>query len=347
MINTHEWWESPLAKLDLTAIEAAKIHQSKLTKPPGALGELETIAIKFAGWLRDPLPVVSDIQITIFAADHGVCAQGVSAFPQIVTTQMIANFASGGAAISVLARENNAQLSIVNLGTAHPVGDFPNVKHNIVANGTQDFTKAPAMSEAQCKQALEIGAESVVNTDVFIGGEMGIGNTTSAAALYAKFLEVEAQDVVGPGTGINKETMEKKIQVVQKGFHIHRSDQPLEILANLGGFEIVALVGAYIRCAQKGIPIIVDGYICTVAAIAAERIAPGAANWMLFAHQSAEPAHTLALKHLKATPIVNLGLRLGEGSGAALVIPIIKQALALHSTMATFEQANVNDGIKH
>ncbi|PCK08839.1 MAG: nicotinate-nucleotide--dimethylbenzimidazole phosphoribosyltransferase [Alteromonadaceae bacterium] len=365
----NNWYLNSTKALDTQALTAAKAHQTTLTKPPGSLGILEEIALKFAAWQGCVKPQVKDILVRIFAADHGVCAQGVSAFPQAVTGQMVANFLSGGAAISVLSRDIGANFAVVNAGTASEL-DPTLASHNSfinrpIAAGTQDFSLQAAMSPEQCLQALQLGCDIVKqivkqqDCQIFIGGDMGIGNTSSASAIYSALLNLSAETSVGPGTGVEGEALKNKQEVVTKALNLHQQAiqnlshdnthinksnstvRALKVLQCLGGFEIAALSGAYIACAQKGIPILVDGFICTAAALVAQQINPGVKDWMLFAHRSAEPAHQLALEYFDAKPLLDLGLRLGEGSGAALAWPIISAALNLHNNMATFTQAGV------
>ena len=348
MLMNNHWLLNPVASINQSIYQQAVEHQQQLTKPPGSLGDLELVAQQFAAWQERLYPAIDMISVVVFAADHGVCAQNISAFPQVVTAQMIANFLSGGAAISVLSRSYNADFSVVNLGT---VGCLPEHYKNhsqlrsmMIARSTQDFSCDEAMTQKQLYQALDAGKQIVdgLTAQLFIGGEMGIGNTTSASAIYAALLNLEASAVVGIGTGIDDAGIARKIHVVNTALDRHCSRQPEDILRSMGGFEIAALVGSYIACAQKGIPIIVDGFICTAAALLAVAINSGVRDWLLFSHCSAEPAHALALQKLNAKPLLDLGLRLGEGSGAALAVPLIQSALLLHRQMATFQQAGVS-----
>lgn len=320
-------------------------RQQQLTKPPGSLGKLEQLAIQFCGWQGRLDPVINHINIRVFAADHGVCAQGISAFPQAVTAQMVDNFARGGAAISVLARQLNADFQVINVGLAGEFTQRQGVHQRPVAKGTQDLSQGPAMSSEQCAQALQIGREFSGGCDIYIGGEMGIGNTTSASALMSALLKLPAQQSVGPGTGLNAAKIPHKIKVVERALalNIQGSESPLHILCKLGGFEIAALVGSYIAAAQQGIPCLVDGFISSVAALCAVKINPSISHFLIFCHRSAEPAHTLLLEAINATPLLDLGMRLGEGSGAAVAVPILQSALNLHQQMATFAQAGVSE----
>lgn len=346
------WFEAPLAEIDLSSQQQAEIRQRNLTKPAGSLGQLEALAIKFAGWQGTPTPalVAKQTTIAIFAADHGIAAEGVSAFPQIVTVEMVKNFVRGGAAISVLARHHGAALHIINAGTAHSVEGISGVQDCAIANGTANFLKQEAMTEPQCLEALLIGQHVVSkliaqDTRLFIGGEMGIANTTSATAICCALLSVNADELVGAGTGLDEQAIKHKAKVITAALQMHSlSQQPIEVLQKVGGFEIAALAGAYIAAAQKGIPSLVDGFIATASALLACRLQPELKEWLLFSHQSAEKGHQRVLEALGVTPLLSLGMRLGEGSGAAVCMPIIDSALALHSAMATFEEAEVQTG---
>ena len=343
---TEKWFIEPAKAIHQADLDKARAYQLQLTKPPGSLGQLEDIAVKFCAWQNTTSPKCDNIQIAVFAADHGVCAQGVSAFPQAVTAQMVHNFTSGGAAISVLAKQLDAQFSVINLGLASAIENTAGLVNRPLMAGTNDFTQAAAMSEYVLFEALVIGRE-IVDTDaqLFIGGDMGIGNTTSASAIYSVLLKQPPEGTVGPGTGVSKEGMLVKCQALYQAFNLHgeQLSKPMDVLQRVGGLEIAGLVGAYIACAQAGIPILVDGFIATAAALLAKQINPTSLEWMMFAHRSAEPAHTLALDSLNATPLLDLGMRLGEGSGAAVATPIILSALALHNHMATFDSAGVSE----
>lgn len=345
------WCKDSVCAVDSERIEQAKHHQSTLTKPLGSLGRLETIAEQFCGWQKTLKPALNNINIAIFAADHGVCQQNISAFPQFVTTQMINNFLDGGAAISVLSRSLAAELTVINLGIASTLPEdykqHPRLINCPVAQGTADFSLQPAMTQEQLDSSLLVGRDYIMDLDkthLFIGGEMGIGNTTAAAAIYAAALSLSPEQVVGPGTGLDHAGIERKKAVIAKGLALHLSclDKPYELLRCLGGFEIAALVGSYIAAAQQGIPVLVDGFICTAAALMAVRFNPGVKQWLLFSHQSAEPAHRLVLTKMLAEPLLQLDLRLGEGSGAAVAVPLLQAALTLHNQMATFSQASVD-----
>jgi len=343
---TLDWITEPCKSISLKATDEAIAHQAVLTKPANSLGELEKIAIKFAGWQGLVKPHCDKILVRVFAGDHGVCARGVSAFPQAVTTQMISNFVSGGAAISVLSKHLNADFAVVNMGVVEKVEDTAGLVNIQLANGTNDFTENIAMDEWTMAAALNAGRAEVKghNAHIFIGGDMGIGNTTSASAIYSLILELAPEITVGPGTGVDEAGLANKRKALYQAFNYHADslNSPLAILQRLGGLEIAGLVGAYIGAAQSGIPILVDGFITTAAALLALEINPSIQDWLLFAHRSAEPAHGHALEKLNTTPLLDLGMRLGEGSGAATAIPLIQSAIALHNEMATFADAGVS-----
>lgn len=347
---TQPWWRDACQPLDTAAMDQARNRQQQLTKPAGSLGQLEALAVTLAGQQGRERPTLERVAISIFAGDHGVVAQGISAYPQAVTGQMLHNFVSGGAAISVLARQLDASLEVVDLGTIDLALQLPGVRHLRLGAGTADFAQQPAMTEAQLHAALQAGRESAERAveqgaQLFIGGEMGIGNTTAAAALASALLSCPARELSGPGTGLDSAGVRHKAEVIERALVLHglRADQPLQALACVGGFEIAALAGAYLACAQRGVAVLVDGFICSVAALVAVRLNPQCRAWLLFAHQGAEPGHQTLLAALEAQPLLALGLRLGEGSGAALAVPLLRLACALHGQMATFAEAAVAD----
>ncbi|GAA0697256.1 nicotinate-nucleotide--dimethylbenzimidazole phosphoribosyltransferase [Marinobacterium maritimum] len=340
------WIEQGAKPIDQPAQRAAQERQQQLTKPMGALGQLEQLAIRLAGMQGRVCPQLERVSIAVFAADHGVTAEGVSAYPQAVTAEMIRNFARGGAAISVAARVLGAQLRVWNLGTVVELEALTGVESRIIAPQSGNLMHAPAMTAAQLQQALDTGREAVLHTpaELFIGGEMGIGNTTAATALAAALLEQPVAELVGPGTGLDTDGMSHKCRVIEQALLRHGADRdPQGLLASLGGFEVAALTGAYLTCAQQGIPALVDGFICTVAALLACRLNPAVADWLLFSHHSAEPGYRLLRQALPSTPLLDLGLRLGEGSGAAMAVPLLRMACSLHEQMATFAEAAVSE----
>lgn len=348
---TGAWWSIPAALPDAAAERAARARQAQLTKPPGALGRLEDLAIRLAALQGTERPCADRVHITVFAGDHGVAAEGVSAFPQAVTAEMVRNFARGGAAVSVAARALGATLEVINLGTVIATGPLAGVKTCDLGRGTANITVAPAMTVQQLAAAMNAGRHAVERArldgvQVFVGGEMGIGNSTAATALVCALLDAPPAGIAGPGTGLDAAGVARKVQVVQRALALHRgrASTPLELLRCLGGFEIAALTGAYIACAHLGLPVLIDGFISSAAALAALRLCPGADAWFLFAHASAEPGHRIVLEALAARPLLDLDMRLGEGSGAAVAVPLLRLACALHNGMATFAQAGVSAG---
>ncbi|WP_339614832.1 nicotinate-nucleotide--dimethylbenzimidazole phosphoribosyltransferase [uncultured Gilvimarinus sp.] len=339
-----DWVNHVITGPSASAEAEARAHQTQLTKPAGSLGRLESLAVAFAGFQGCVKPTLERIVIRVFAADHGIAAQGTSAYPQEVTAQMLANFCHGGAAVSVLAGLLDADFRAVNLGCVGKVAPHKNLIDNTIASATVDFSSAPAMTAEQLSAALNAGFTQAQSGDLFIGGEMGIGNTTSAAALLAALFHLAPEAITGKGTGIDEATLARKTQLIGKALKLHRDQltNPAAILQRLGGFEIAALVGAYIGSAQQGVPVLVDGFISTAAAAIAVALQPTLAPWLLYAHLSNESGHKLALDKLNAQPILALDMRLGEGSGAALAAGVVRQALALHNTMATFADAGVS-----
>ncbi|WP_242513271.1 nicotinate-nucleotide--dimethylbenzimidazole phosphoribosyltransferase [Halochromatium salexigens] len=347
-----DWLHASAAAVDLEAREAAISRQGELTKPPGSLGRLEDIAIQLAALQGRAQPALEQVRIVIFAADHGIASAGVSAFPQAVTAQMIANMAAGGAAISVLARQIGASIELIDLGTVAPVPAHPLIRQAVIAASTANLAEAPAMSAEQLAQALAEGAAALeraraAGAELFIAGEMGIGNTTAATALTCALLGLPASSLVGPGTGLDRGGLARKQALIEQALALHRdsladpTEAPIQALAHLGGFEIAAMAGAYVACAQQRVPMLIDGFISSAAALVASRICPGAADWMLLAHASAEPGHQAMVQALGLRPLLDLGMRLGEGSGAAAAVPLLRLACDLHAQMATFAEAGV------
>lgn len=351
MINFTQWLTLPAKKIDQKAADTALSRQSQLTKPAGSLGQLEQLAVQLAALQGTP-PQADHVHITVYAADHGVMAENISAYPQSVTAAMIRNFASGGAAISVLAKQLNASLDVINVGTVSDLEEIKGVQDQRIANGTANFHQQAAMSESECQQALLIGQLNVEcclqnGTQVYVAGDMGIGNTTAASAMACALLTLPAEQLAGPGTGLTAEGVSHKASIIEESISLHRDhlDSPLAILRYLGGFEIAAMVGSYLHCAKAGLPVVIDGFISSVAALCAEQICPGSRQWFLFSHHSAEPGHSAVLQALEAKPLVNFNMRLGEASGAAVAIPLLRMACALHNHMATFEEAAIAGAI--
>ena len=326
-------FEAALANLrdpDAGAAADARVRQGELTKPAGSLGRLEDLAIFFAGWQGKARPQIARARAAIFAGNHGVTVHGVSAFPPSVTAQMVANFANGGAAINALSGAAGLELTVVALDLDRP---------------TADFTTAPAMSEAECLDALNRGAAVVdADLDLIVLGEMGIGNSTAAAALCARSFAGGVAGWVGPGTGVDGHGVARKVEVIERAlaFHIDAPRSAFETLRRVGGREIAAIAGAIVRARQLGVPVLLDGFICTsaIAALAAEN--PAIAGHCIAGHCSAEPGHRRLLDRLGLVPLLSLDMRLGEGSGAAVAANIIRSALAAHDQMATFAEAQVS-----
>lgn len=318
-----------LSAPDQTAIARAAERQAQLTKPAGSLGRLEEIALFFAGWQRRAIPTIREAKAIVFAGNHGVVEHGVSAFPASVTAQMVANFRAGGAAINGLSRAAGLELAVVALDLDRP---------------TADFTGAPAMETDECLAALSAGADAVQpDIDLLVCGEMGIGNSTAAAALCAQAFGGSGVEWVGPGSGIAAEAIVRKIGVVDAGLAFH-ADAPataFETLRRLGGREIAAIAGAILRARQLRIPVMLDGFICCSALAPLAVAAPTVADHCLAGHCSAEPGHARLLERLGLLPLLRLDMRLGEGSGAAVAVNLVRSALAAHAEMATFAEAGV------
>lgn len=315
---------------DAAAIAQARAREGALTKPPGSLGRLETLAEWYCGWRGTTRPQITAPQVIVFAGNHGVTAQGVSAFPPEVTAQMVWNFRNGGAAINQLAAVAGARLDVIALDLDRP---------------TADFTQAAAMTPQDCVAALRAGWDAVdPMADLLVTGEMGIGNTTAAAAVAHALFGGAPGDWVGRGTGVDDAGLALKVRVVATGVARHAGARGIEALRCLGGRELAAMAGAIARARHLRIPVILDGFICTAAAACLEAAHGGALDHAVAGHQGAETAHTALLERLGKVPLLTLGLRLGEGSGGALAIGILKAALACHSGMATFAEAGVAEG---
>lgn len=317
-----------LPQTDSAARQAALARQNSLTKPPGALGRLEELAIFMAGWQGTDRPQITRAQALVFAGNHGICAQGVNPFPQAVTAQMVANFEAGGAAINQLCAVNGADLQVVALDLDQPTGDF---------------TTGPAMTEAETLAAITRGAQAVDSrADILILGEMGIGNSTVAAALAAALFGGSAAEWVGPGTGSDAAGIARKIAAIETGLRRHAGLAPLQVLAALGGREQAAICGAVLAARAHRIPVILDGFICTAAAACLHAADARLLAHCLVGHASAEPGHRRLLAALGQNPVLDFDMRLGEGSGAALALGILRAALACHNGMATFAEAGVS-----
>ncbi|SMP52797.1 nicotinate-nucleotide-dimethylbenzimidazole phosphoribosyltransferase [Desulfonatronum zhilinae] len=346
--------------LDRSATSAIQARLDDLTKPRGSLGRLEELALHLALISRDagrgPSPKVDPSRIYTCAADHGVAAQGVSKFPSEVTAQMVRNFLGGGAAVNVLTRAAGVELRVVDVGVAHDdftadVPDSAMLLRRKIKPGTADFSMGPAMSEAECAEAVAAGislAEQAAEEGVLaVGtGEMGIANTTAATALYCAYLGCAPERITGPGTGLSAREVRYKAEVIARALSVNSNAlppaPPLRTLAALGGLEIACLTGLILGCAKRKLAVVVDGFISTAAYVAAWKIQPHVADYAFFAHGSAEPGHRIILDQLQARPILDLGMRLGEGTGAALAIPVLRAAAAMLNEMASFSDAGVS-----
>jgi len=321
------------------------------TKPLGALGRLEALALQL-GMIQGTLtPHIEQPQIRVFAADHGLTKHGTSAFPSAVTAQMVYNFLQGGAAINVLARQHNIELKVVDAGVDadfanSPFKDHPQLLNYKVRHGSRDALTEPAMTEAECLAALKNGMKVAENLagNLLIVGEMGIGNTSAASLLLARLGDVPIADCIGRGTGLDDAGLQHKTDILTQVLARHNEVQsPLEVLAALGGLEIAMMAGALIQAASERRILLIDGFIASSALLAAEHLAPGVAQYAIFAHHSVEPGHAHLLKLLNAEPLLDMGMRLGEGSGAALAYPLLQSACAIINEMASFSDAGISE----
>jgi nicotinate-nucleotide--dimethylbenzimidazole phosphoribosyltransferase len=336
--------------LDADAMQHASERQHRLTKPQGALGRLETLSIQLAGITGTPRPRIAAPTIVVAAGSHGVAAEGVSAYPATVTAQMVQNFLAGGAAINVLADQAQARLLVVDAGVDAELPQHPRLRRVKVAAGTRNLLREAAMPLEHAQQIVTAGIElawelSGSGVDLLGLGEMGIGNTTAAAAIVAAALQADVVAVTGRGTAIDDRQLVHKREVIAQAIERHRPD-PLDgwaLLHTLGGYEIALLAGCCLGAAARRVPIVMDGYITTAAALIAVRLCPDVRDYLIASHRSVEPGHKLALEHLGLEPLLDLHLRLGEGSGAALAIPIVVAAARILDEMATFEQAGVDE----
>jgi len=339
-----------LAPLDADAVAAARARHDQLTKPPGSLGRLEDLGAQLAGIAGScPPPVPRRPGVAVFAADHGVVASGVTPWPQEVTAQMLANFVAGGAAINVLARQVGAEVHVVDVGVAGDVSALPKVEHRKVRAGTADLARGPAMTTDDARAALEVGAQLAAalvddGHDLLVTGDMGIGNTTASAAVIAARTGRSAASVTGRGTGIDDDMLARKTEIVAAAAaRVADAEEPLAVLAEVGGLEIGALAGFIVGAADARCPVIVDGVIALAGLLVADAVAPGVASRCIAGHRSTEPGASAALDFLALTPVLDLGLRLGEGTGACLAVPVVQAAARVLSEMATFDEAAVAD----
>jgi len=334
--------------LDQAAIAGAEQRQGILTKPPQALGRLESLSIRLAGITGNPLPSMARKAIAVMAADHGVVAEGVSAFPAEVTPQMVYNFVAGGAAINVLGRHVGARVLVTDVGVAADLTGAAGVRHKKVCFGTANMAKGPAMTREEAIRAFEVGIELVEEEianglDIIATGEMGIGNTTPSSAIIAAFTGLPAAQVTGRGTGITDQALARKIEVIEQALAVNQPDpnDPIGVMAKVGGVEIAAMAGVMLGAAAHRIPVVMDGFISGAAALTAARLCKVAADYILPSHVSVEIGHQVVFAELGLTPLFDLQMRLGEGTGAALAMSIIDAAAKTLCEMATFESAGV------
>ncbi len=333
---------------DSSAGEAARRRQDDLTKPQGSLGRLEEMSVRLAEITGSCPPALGEKVVLVFAADHGVTAEGVSPYPQEVTRQMLLNFAESGAAINVLAALAGARVVLVDVGTRRPV-DHPRVNDRRVRAGTANMAAGPAMSRDEAGRCLAAGFEAAAQ-EISAGaglvavGEMGIGNTSAASAVVACLTRRPARGLVGRGTGLDDEGLERKVKVVERALRLNAPDpdHPLDVLSKVGGLEIGAMAGAMLACAESGVPVVVDGFISSAAALLAERMCPGASRVMFASHLSSEPGHRAALDALGLEPFLFLEMRLGEGTGAAIAMTVLEASVRVLEGMSTFEEAGVS-----
>jgi nicotinate-nucleotide--dimethylbenzimidazole phosphoribosyltransferase len=339
-----------IGELDAAAMDAARVRQRALTKPRGSLGRLEELAVTIAGITGSPVPRLAQKAVIVIAADHGVAAAGVSAYPQAVTTEMVRNFLRGGAAINALARPADARVVVVDAGVIGDIGPHPRLHSKRIGLGTRDLRRCAAMSSTEVSATIAAGIdvleqEAQRGLDIVATGDMGIANTTSASAIVATLCDAPVAAVTGMGTGIDARAHARKIALIGDALALHRSDptDALDVLAKVGGFEIGALAGVILAAAARRIPVVLDGFISGAAALLAVTLAPRARPFLIAAHRSPEPGHGVALDRLGLVPLLDLGMRLGEGSGAAVALLVIDAALRAHSEMATFAEAAVSE----
>ncbi|WP_338753622.1 nicotinate-nucleotide--dimethylbenzimidazole phosphoribosyltransferase [Bacillus sp. FJAT-52991] len=320
-----------------------------LTKPKGSLGRLEELAVQLAEMTGQPFPEVTPPGVIVFTADHGIAKEGVSAFPQEVTVQMVSNLVHGGAAINVFSRQIGAISKVVDVGVASEVKEAE-VLNRKIRYGTGNFSKELAMTRAEAQQALEVGYSEAVDLiekgiKCLIVGEVGIGNTTTSSAILASITQCDPASIVGHGTGITSEQLKYKAEVIERAiaFHQPNAEDGLDILSKVGGLEIAAMTGAMMAAAEHQIPILLDGFICSVAACVAKLMEPLSADYMILSHHSVEPGHVQAIEYLQKQPLLQLNMRLGEGTGAAVAFPILQSATLMVKEMATFTSANVSN----
>lgn len=334
-----------------TSVQAeTAAYLDTLTKPPGSLGKLESLAVQLAGITGQMKPVLTKKSVVVMAGDHGVCEEGISAFPAEVTPQMVLNFLNGGAAVNVLARQAGADVHCVDIGVATELNHEKLLSRNI-GRGTANMVKGPAMTREEALQSLVTGAEVAAElvsqgTQLFVTGEMGIGNTTPSAAIFSVLSGRQPSEVVGRGTGVTDERLIHKIQVVEQAIQVNapKAEDPIDVLAKVGGYEIGGLAGLILGAAASGCPVLIDGFISSAAALVAKSICPEALSYMIASHVSHEQAHVLLLEELGLHPMLQMDMRLGEGTGGVLCLHLVEAACRIMSEMATFESAGISGG---
>lgn len=342
------WFKNPVKTISTAAEEAARARQKHLTKPLGSLGMLESLAVRLAGMQGRANPSADLARIVVFAADHGVAVANVSTYSPTYSVEMVRCISRGQSAINVLARRLNADLEVVDVGLATPPGLLPGLVSQRVGAGTKDIRSHPAMTDVQFSKALRAGQDAVkraveARAEIFIGGALGVGKSTAAACVACNLLGGPPEAMAGPGSGLLDEAgLARKAEAIHQAIQLHAPfvHNPLQAIQHLGGFEMAALCGAFVACAQMGLPALVDGFLASVSALAAATVKPEVKHWLLFAHRSAEPGQYSILTLLQASPILDLDIRLGEGAGAAMALPILRLACSLHNEIATLEESS-------
>lgn len=335
------------AELEKKAIE----HLNDLTKPQGSLGRLEEFALQYCLGRGTADASIKQMRLYTFAGDHGITEEKITPYPSEVTSQMVLNMAHGGAAVSVMCAKAGIEYAVVDIGVKGDFSDMPGLILKKVGRGTKNFKVEPAMTIEECEQAMKVGFElgADVQADIMGTGDMGIGNTSSASALYSLLLDVDATETVGPGTGSTGGLLEKKKAVISEGVSKHKKEwdgSPFDALRRVGGFEIAGMIGLIFGCASKRIPVVIDGFIASAAALVAMRMSPAVKDYLFFSHVSAETFHKSYVEKEGIKPILSLGMRLGEGTGAVLAMQIIIQAMECYNKMATFSSAKVSKKIE-
>ena len=330
-------------------LDKAQSHLDSLTKPPGSLGILEELAKRYVAIKKNETPILKKISTVVFAADHGVTAEGISAYPPEVTAQMVTNFLNKGAAVNVLANHINAEVTIVDIGVNFQFESHPNLLDRKIALGTKNFSKESSMTRSQAETSIttgiKIAKESAENGfDILTTGEMGIGNTTPSSAIFSILGNMRVEDVTGRGTGIDDSSLIKKISAIKTGIELHQPDpdDPIDILAKVGGFEIGGIAGLILGAAANKIPIVVDGFISSAGAALALKMSPLAGDYIFPSHRSSEPGHKIFFEMLGHPPLFDLNMRLGEGTGALLAVNLIQSAVKIYNEMSTFKSAGVS-----